>query len=1050
MLTSRPVARPLHFRNMRSSRHGRWFRVFVVVSMALSAFVVTSLRSDGSSVEAAPDDIIAFVLEGTGNGHGRGMSQWGAYGWAVDHGWDWQQILDHYFGGTISATTAADQRIDVRLTGYDGLADVGVISQSGGVQWNGLTAPAMRAQEAQPGVFAIFGADAAGCPSTVGVTWTYLGTHTQSVGDPVRFTTGSGDDPAAAPGNVLGVCASDGSVNHYRGALEVVDTSSGNRVVNDVAADQYVRGVIPKEIAASWAYAGNGAGVNAVRAQAVAARSYGLTQNRAYTYDGSATRYATTCDTPSCQVYGGSATRASAAAPVTNVEHVATDAAVVDTANVVRAWPAGSARAGQIVSTEFSASNGPRTAGGQFPAVDDPGDATANNPYHRWTQIIDADTFATQNGLGRITDVSMQSTTSSQYQGFDGIWFDDLVVSGTAGTYRKQAWDVKSALGLRSPGFTVRAIRRDATNKSMGFVGDSVGNGVTASNGALVRVTDGTFTSQTIDAFDSRCTTKDVCPGTSGVEAANALPPGLDLVVVELGYNDNSATFASDIDAMMAALIARGTRQVAWVNLADIRQSNGSSTYGPSNAALSAAQSRWGNMTVLDWNAASNTPERSRWFSDGVHLTTTGSAQFALWLRDRLLELSPTHYLAPPKRIELPVVGASLTSPEGAPLTVPPEATGVSLNVTMVRPASGGYATVWPCQADRPEVSSLNALEGEVVANNVIAPVSDAGTVCFYSSVGTNFVVDIAGWFVGPQAAGAVEPFVGLLPDRRVDTRIGLGGRSAKVGPSSPLTVPVAGIGARLPDGTATTVPANVAAVALNVTVAQSSGSGFATVWPCGTSRPFASNVNFSTNTPTGNGVVAPVGADGSVCIHTSVDAHVIVDVAGYFGGIGPAAAAVAPFTAVTPARLVDTRIGLGTGAAPIQPGGPLRVQVRGVALGAATDPEATVVVPDDASAVALNLTVVRPSASGYATVWPCGSERPQASNLNFVAGRNRANSVIAPIGADGTVCVYVEHASHVLVDVSGWFRGGVDASFVGAVPTRLVDTRIAVGPAPT
>ncbi len=206
---------------------------------------------------------------------------------------------------------------------------------------------------------------------------------------------------------------------------------------------------------------------------------------------------------------------------------------------------------------------------------------------------------------------------------------------------------------------------------------------------------------------------------------------------------------------------------------------------------------------MLDWDAASDTPERSRWFSsDGVHLTATGEAEFSLWLREQVLDLTPTHYLAPPKRIELPVVGASMTSPAGALVSVPPEATGVSLNVTMVRPSGRGYASVWPCQDERPVVSSLNAQAGEVIANNVIAPISDEGTVCFYSSVGTNFVVDVAGWFVGSDGPNAVEPFVGLLPERQVDTRSGLGGRSSKVTPSSPLSVPVTGVDARLPDGT--------------------------------------------------------------------------------------------------------------------------------------------------------------------------------------------------------------------------------------------------------
>ena len=53
----------------------------------------------------------------------------------------------------------------------------------------------------------------------------------------------------------------------------------------------------------------------------------------------------------------------------------------------------------------------------------------------------------------------MAPTTSANYQAFEGIWFDDLVVTGTNGTYRRQAWDFKRAYGLRSPGFTVRVIR---------------------------------------------------------------------------------------------------------------------------------------------------------------------------------------------------------------------------------------------------------------------------------------------------------------------------------------------------------------------------------------------------------------------------------------------------------------------------------------------------------------------------------------------------------------------------------------------------------------
>ncbi|NNE10868.1 MAG: SpoIID/LytB domain-containing protein, partial [Ilumatobacter sp.] len=80
--------------------------------------------------------------------------------------------------------------------------------------------------------------------------------------------------------------------------------SSGNRVVNEVDVENYLRGVLPKEVPPSWGDSGGGSGMHALRAQSVAARSYGLSQSR---YG-----YASTCDTSSCQVYGGAATRTSA------------------------------------------------------------------------------------------------------------------------------------------------------------------------------------------------------------------------------------------------------------------------------------------------------------------------------------------------------------------------------------------------------------------------------------------------------------------------------------------------------------------------------------------------------------------------------------------------------------------------------------------------------------------------------------------------------------------------------------------------------------------
>ena len=94
--------------------------------------------SDPAGVaEAAPgdvDEVIAYVVEGTGNGHGRGLSQWGAYGWAVEHGWGWERILDHYYGGTVMGDIDPGSPIRVRLTAGDDDTTVILITGYGSVE----------------------------------------------------------------------------------------------------------------------------------------------------------------------------------------------------------------------------------------------------------------------------------------------------------------------------------------------------------------------------------------------------------------------------------------------------------------------------------------------------------------------------------------------------------------------------------------------------------------------------------------------------------------------------------------------------------------------------------------------------------------------------------------------------------------------------------------------------------------------------------------------------------------------------------------------------
>ena len=201
---------------------------------------------------------LSVVVDGTGNGHGRGLSQWGSFGWAVNYRLTWQQILAHYYGGTVLGSTA-NSPIRVRLLALDDAVSTGVISTTGAAMWNGVGYGALEAWEVVPNVYEIWGSSTPRCPG-VPEGWSYL----QTVNGPVTFTT-PWDESTAVAGDVLGVCRPDGSIVHYRGSITALNDATGaNRTVNEVLVENYTRGVVPREVPASWGNSGNGAGMNAL------------------------------------------------------------------------------------------------------------------------------------------------------------------------------------------------------------------------------------------------------------------------------------------------------------------------------------------------------------------------------------------------------------------------------------------------------------------------------------------------------------------------------------------------------------------------------------------------------------------------------------------------------------------------------------------------------------------------------------------------------------------------------------------------------------------
>jgi hypothetical protein len=242
--------------------------------------------------------------------------------------------------------------------------------------------------------------------------------------------------------------------------------------------------------------------------------------------------------------------------------------------------------------------------------------------------------------------------------------------------------------------------------------------------------------------------------------------------------------------------------------------------------------------------------------------------------------------------IQVPVAGLPVTSALGALTAIPSDVGAVALNVTAVTPTGPGFLTVWPCEDARPNASNLNFMAGDVIANGVIAPAGNSGVVCAFSSVPTDLIVDLAGWFPG-------ETFTGVTPTRLLDTRDG----GAKVASGGVVEVLV-----RSP---AMAVPADAAALSLNVTVTEAEGEGYLTVWPCDVDRPLASNLNFEAGQTIANNVMSTLGASGRVCAFASAPTHVIVDIAGWVNGDGAKTA----FSGVKPTRVGDTRSGQWLGS---------------------------------------------------------------------------------------------------------------------------------------
>ncbi len=360
--------------------------------------------------------------------------------------------------------------------------------------------------------------------------------------------------------------------------------------------------------------------------------------------------------------------------------------------------------------------------------------------------------------------------------------------------------------------------------------------------------------------------------------------------------------------------------------------------------------------------------------------------------------------LSPGQSIDVPVVGRG-----GVPFS---GVAGVVLNVTATQPSAASYLTVYPTGAQRPLASNLNFGAGQTVANLVPVALGKGGKVTVFNAFGAAHVIfDVYGLTTAQVAtSGSIGQFRPLVPARILDTRNGTGGFSAPLSGRQTIDLPVAGQGG---------VPATgAAAVVLNLTVTNPTAASYLTAFPSGTRLPPSSNLNFAAGQTIANRVMVRLGTTGSVSIFNAFgNADVVVDVSGWFSD-GSDAVAGGQFTGLVPARVLDTRTGVGGISGAVGPGQSVLVSIAGQGgiptMGSGLHP----------TAVAFNLTATKPTAGGHLTAYPSGMALPVASDVNFAAGMTVPNLTVVKLGADGAIAVFnFAGRTDVVIDVVGWYN---------------------------
>ncbi len=832
----------------------------------------------------------AFSLSGRGYGHGIGMSQFGAEGMGR-LGKSYQEILDFYYPGTTAETVAADRAIRVSLSSLtrreSGATTVTVVPRSGlraVAAGTPLDLPTVVGGEAVTAYRVLRTSEGLRVRAYAGAQATSVAA---GISGGVRFST------AAGRGNSkVTLLSSGGSPRTFHGHILVRRSSSGLLVVDDVLLEHYLRAVVSLEIPGSWTPA-------ALRAQAVAARSYALLTQRSARAAGQ--RY-DICDTTSCQVFGSLA---------------------VESANEVKAVKATAgvylASGGLPAFTQFSSANGGYSVAGSrgyLVAQPDPYDGVvtgSDNWGHSWQRTVT--TQAIESAWPTIGTLKTLKVLGRDGNGIWGGRVQSVGLVGSKASVTVSADSFRWALGLKSTWWVVtnsgtvaakaapRQVRGIALDRALrvrwqppktdrpvtgyqvtvqpGDITKELGadrrririrglvNGVpyrarvAASYGSIRgnRESTGAVVPTSPESYFKPVSPEALYRGTS----VRAVSDGGKVTVTVAGTGSVPDRGTRAVLLRVAAAGPSAASAVAWRTgdkrgrLTAASFSKGEPAVGTISVPVSAdgrvsfgttAAARYLRVDVVGYYTASGV---NSWSFRAAAATRVADSLAGIGLPQGRVSSRSASWVKVVGRAGLPDSGIR----------------AVLVNAALLSPSTDAQLSL--ARPDQSFGSGLvvRAKAGEDRAATAVVRVDDRGRIPIRLSAGrADVAVDVLGWF-GPHDGRAVGRFKtsrGTLLDPRRDGPMGVGEQAQ---------LRVSGMGS---------VPESAGSVVLLVRAYGAQTQGFVSLRPTGTDARRRPSVVFDSRGPTRNLVSVPIGSDGTVEVAVRGDAaDVSVRIVGWY-----------------------------------------------------------------------------------------------------------------------------------------------------------------------